>query len=320
MRLFLYEHITATVADPSSSLFLEGRAMRDALAEDLRRIDDVELVEFDPALGFDGCLERADVAWVIAPEFDHILIDFAQRVEHSGRTLIGPTSAAIRLASDKLMLHDHWKRHGLPTPETRRADRFPEWTWDLPWIVKPIDGAGSTATTIVRNVRDWPGAIRRGTEAGFTSDRLIVQPWHSGTACSVSLIHGQPLQPMIQVLEGDNELAYVGGRYEADWASDRLIPMAMQAISSVPGLQGYVGVDLIDAGDPSGPVAIEINPRLTTSYVGLRLMTDENLAERVLFADRFDAAVAWKSVFHLHFDSAGRGQIHEKPDGGGKAF
>lgn len=320
MKLFLYEHITATVAETSSSLYEEGRAMRDALAEDLHQIDDIELVEFDPALGFDGCLERADAAWVIAPEFDHILFDFAQRVERSGRRLIGPTSDAIRLTSDKWMLGDHWKRHGVPTPETQRADRFSDRTWETPWIVKPIDGAGSTATTIVRNAHDWQRAIRRGIEAGYTSDRLIVQPWYSGTACSISLIHGQPLRPMIQVIAGNVDLAYIGGRYEADWASDRLIPVAMQAISTVPGLHGYLGVDLIDAGDPAGPVAIEINPRLTTSYVGLRQMTDANLAEWVLFPDRFDAVLPWKRIHELQFDSSGRGQIRETPEGDARAI
>ena len=48
----------------------------------------------------------------------------------------------------------------------------------------------------------------------------------------------------------------------------------------IDGLRGYVGVDMVlgDAGD----YAIEINPRLTTSYLGLRQLCQQNLAELIL--------------------------------------
>ena len=54
----------------------------------------------------------------------------------------------------------------------------------------------------------------------------------------------------------------------------------------MPGLLGYVGVDLVlgDAADGSRDYAIEINPRLTTSYVGLRALADFNIAEAMLRA------------------------------------
>ena len=47
-------------------------------------------------------------------------------------------------------------------------------------------------------------------------------------------------------------------------------------------------MDLIvgDAPDGSGDVAIEINPRLTTSYVGLRALAESNLAAAILAAAR----------------------------------
>jgi predicted ATP-grasp superfamily ATP-dependent carboligase len=48
----------------------------------------------------------------------------------------------------------------------------------------------------------------------------------------------------------------------------------------VPGLWGYCGVDFIET--PEGPVVVEINPRLTMSYVGLRDATGINPAELVL--------------------------------------
>jgi predicted ATP-grasp superfamily ATP-dependent carboligase len=45
-------------------------------------------------------------------------------------------------------------------------------------------------------------------------------------------------------------------------------------------LWGYVGVDLVLTGD--GPVVLEINPRLTTSYCALRPALGLNTAALVL--------------------------------------
>ena len=50
--------------------------------------------------------------------------------------------------------------------------------------------------------------------------------------------------------------------------------------AAIPGLWGYVGVDLIDT--PAGPVVLEINPRLTTSYCGLGGVLGVNLAALVV--------------------------------------
>ena len=49
----------------------------------------------------------------------------------------------------------------------------------------------------------------------------------------------------------------------------------------MPGLLGYVGVDVV-LGNDGRDWAIEINPRLTTSYVGLRALARFNLAQTML--------------------------------------
>jgi predicted ATP-grasp superfamily ATP-dependent carboligase len=57
-------------------------------------------------------------------------------------------------------------------------------------------------------------------------------------------------------------------------------PIASAVAAAIPGLWGYVGVDLIDG--PDGPVVLEINPRLTTSYAGLKHAVGANPAGLVL--------------------------------------
>jgi predicted ATP-grasp superfamily ATP-dependent carboligase len=48
----------------------------------------------------------------------------------------------------------------------------------------------------------------------------------------------------------------------------------------MPDLWGYVGIDLIDGA--TGPLVLEVNPRLTTSYVGLARAIRMNPAALVL--------------------------------------
>ncbi len=51
--------------------------------------------------------------------------------------------------------------------------------------------------------------------------------------------------------------------------------------SMPPTVRGFVGLDLLLGDCVSEDCVIEINPRLTTSYVGLRRMIHGNLAARL---------------------------------------
>lgn len=72
----------------------------------------------------------------------------------------------------------------------------------------------------------------------------------------------------------------------------RLAALAKIVINAVPGLEGYVGIDLVwrqptadpQLRDDGQPVVIEINPRLTCAYVGLSAALGRNLAGEILRA------------------------------------
>ena len=65
---------------------------------------------------------------------------------------------------------------------------------------------------------------------------------------------------------------------------DRAQRIGHQALSALPPTNGYVGVDLILGDHPNGDgdYLIEVNPRLTTSYLGLRHIAETNLADAML--------------------------------------
>src|SRR5215471_10147814 len=101
MRVFVYEYLTALgicsdPADPLHPLHREGRAMRDALADDFEQITGVGVrtlgsVGPDDERGlFSKAVRECDWTLLIAPEFDGILAERCQWVYLAGGRLLGP--------------------------------------------------------------------------------------------------------------------------------------------------------------------------------------------------------------------------------------
>jgi len=229
---------------------------------------------------------EADFTLVIAPEFNDLLYNRCRWTEEVGGRLLGPSAAAVRVAGDKLRLAERFQQHGIPTPVTRLVtDSGP---LAFPQVCKPRHGAGSQAVTLVHNEYEMCDALRSATTMGIRDD-FIVQPYVRGTAASVSLLLGHEqclvLPAATQEFYDRGRFLYRGGTVPlADGLNERAQRLARRAVEVVDGLRGYVGVDLVlgPADDGSQDVAIEINPRLTTSYVGLRALARFNLAEAML--------------------------------------
>jgi predicted ATP-grasp superfamily ATP-dependent carboligase len=127
---------------------------------------------------------------------------------------------------------------------------------------------------------------------------FIVQHQVEGLAASVALLISPtqviPLRPAWQHLSNDGRFRYEGGSLPLpEPLAIRAAALAQRMVAGTGGLQGFVGVDLV-LGD-SGDFAIEINPRLTTSYVGLRQCCRQNLAEEMLHILRGESIgpLAW---------------------------
>jgi predicted ATP-grasp superfamily ATP-dependent carboligase len=297
--VFVYEYFCARGpgrdnSDPAHSLYREGQAMRNAVAEDFRRVAGVDVVGLDRHISENGDHDneifriagRCDWTLVIAPETGGLLERFSSAVERSTGQLLGSRShTAVRLCSDKLDLHRHWSSHRVPTPVTKSAVDWPQDR--VPAVIKPRDGAGSMATWLCERADDF-AAMLHVIRAGYQGE-LIAQDYVPGRAVSVAFLIGPaqtaPLLPALQLLSADGQFHYQGGELPIppDLAG-RAVSLGRRAIDCVPGLLGYAGVDLVlgGAADGSEDYAIEINPRLTTSYVGLRRLAKFNLAEAML--------------------------------------
>jgi predicted ATP-grasp superfamily ATP-dependent carboligase len=341
MRILLYEFASgggfAGRAVPGS-LGREGSAMRIALIADLAALGHeivtttdrrfpvdapagVEIVPIDAgcvALS-DALIASADAVWLIAPETDGCLERLAARVERKRKPLLGPGAAAIRRASNKANLSHRLARCGVSHPETTihpRGTNAAAVAREIgyPVVVKPARGAGCVGVVLARNARELRDAIRAARSV-TRGDPLLVQRYVRGIPASVSLMsNGQrsvALSVNAQSIRTARSLSYSGGHTPFDHPqAERAIDAALRTCNALPGLRGYIGVDLVLT--ESDAVVIEVNPRLTTSYLGLRsaLRGDAgnggNVAAMALAACAGELATPPPMQQRVRFTAAGR--------------
>ena len=168
----------------------------------------------------------------------------------------------------------------MPTGRVLESDEPLPADFPYPAVLKPIDGAGSQDTYFVRTPTDKPPA--------YAWQRRLEQ-FVPGMAASAARLCGPAesigLVPCKQRISDDGRLRYLGGELPlAAGFAERAEQLASRALAAMPPAIGFVGVDLVLGREPDGSedFVIEVNPRLTTSYVGLRTAARSNLAEAML--------------------------------------
>ena len=286
--------------DISPTLLHDANLMIDTLMEELRELNRFDLIttrdnrmmtrpesiaeishEKQAWAAWYQCMQDADMTWFVAPETDGILLKVRELADKAGCRFIGCDPEAIRVTSSKKHCTDYFTGVGLRCIPTEFInDHLPE--SHSGWIIKPDDGAGSEETFIFTERSQIETWKRQYPEL----QRFVVQPYVEGIAASMSVVyrHGQcqllacNIQHM-RFIDGvaKHEGITVNGLLEK---KAELLILAEQIGQALPGLEGYVGTDVICT--ETGPVLVEINPRLTTSYAGLRKSLEINVAEFIL--------------------------------------
>ncbi len=317
--ILVYEFITGggllrlpDQSTPTGSLFEEGSAMISALVADLEELADLNVITMtdhrlaDVRLGHDDHVVKtatehdellrqlassADQTIVIAPELDGQLLSIYDLVLSAGGSIIGPRREVVRWASDKNLTAQKLCAAGVPTAS--QLDSFTPSSF--PVVVKRVDGAGSKSVHRCDSARE----LKKHTEQ-FERDGVHyrVESYCDGTPVSVALLLGHKegvtrlLPTCRQQLSSDGRFHYYGSQLLTDTTQGGIAARAQRLAKRVAdqllddlGNTGYVGIDMVidpSSDSPNSEWVIEINPRFTTSYIHLRAVTTENLAEAML--------------------------------------
>ena len=251
----------------------------------------------EPEARWRAAAALCDVVWPIAPESDGLLAQVTALFRDTGRPVVACAPDAIALASSKTATAARLAAYGIATIPTVPFGAPPPPA--ARHVVKPDDGAGCLDTFIVDDIINW-----MPPHAG----RWIVQPLIDGEACSLSMLVDDAGGVRLlscnrqKVERGSGSFSFHGvevGAMEhrrAAWE-----PLARTIAAAIPGLRGYVAVDLIDRPDDvdsNGPVVVEVNPRLSVGYSGLSKVLGWNPAGDILV------------LFHTRSADAGREDAH----------
>lgn len=287
------------------SLAKEGLLMLNALVDELGSIPDIYLTvvldwRIDAAnfpansriIRVSSCqniysllselVEDFDFVWPIAPEMQGELEKITQLCEKKNKRLFNSSSQAVAVCSDKLLTAQYLNNHGVASVAGVQLSEFTQ-QFQAPWVIKPKDGVGCLNSYYITNDCELSLIINQLTNL---SDFLI-QPYLNGDSLSLSCLFREGKgwllccnRQLVAIRDGQFKLesCTVNINTENEIGFQKIIDQVARVI---PGLSGYVGIDIIQP-EGSPPLVLEINPRLTTSYAGINQAIGLNVAKTVV--------------------------------------
>jgi predicted ATP-grasp superfamily ATP-dependent carboligase len=284
---------------PLAGFLKEGRLMIESLAWDASKnvsidvtvmVDETLAPEDAPQLPKDSTIQSVscgcdiELLLEIAPHFDHIifiapetqgvLVHALQEIEDAGfgDRLTNCPIPFVSAASDKHTTCTILAAAGIQTPPgypVPAGGNLPA-DCDLPAVLKPRMSAGCDGLRIIYRHTDFI--------APETDSRLehLASGMHGSCCCLCTSDSIIPLLPCEQLFTSESPLTYLGCKPAPRALYSRMQTLALRSIEALNNAtnsraRGWVGVDMILGSHDDGrdDQVLEINPRFTTSYVGL---------------------------------------------------
>lgn len=280
MRILVLESTTGLGDGVDSRLFPEGFGMLRTIVNEFEESGlevtttlHQEIREFEKWLENDSVFSHDELEEVFNLDFDGAVIiapegELARitgRIEDKGISILGASSSCVRVTGDKWKTYKALKNK-IPHPET--WENLPEDKDQV--IVKPRRGVSAEGVKLVSTKNYHP-----------FSKKVIFQEYIQGTHASCCLLVGKDKGTVLSVNEQkinqrDGSFEYKGGRIPLpDGNKETYAEIATKAAEEL-GLTGYCGVDFVVS---EKTYFMELNPRLTTSFVGLAPILEGNLGE-----------------------------------------
>lgn len=304
MNILIFEYITGGGMVGKvlpASLVKEGEVMLHAIASDIAEIRNVQVsVLRDFRLNayqrsvseyivyednhyteiIEAVSDEIDALMIVAPESDGLLARLCKEYSNRNFMLLNCTAESVELVSDKTKTHNYLSDFGfsqIPTYHFNDIDLIES----EKIVAKPNDGVGCENIFLIEDKKKLEKLL-----GSSSIDNYIFQPYIQGENASISLLcwdgECKILSANIQNINIVGECLELTGCNVNALNRDAFIQFSDKLIKAFPGLRGYVGVDVLITQKEI--LFVELNPRLTTSYAGLKSACEVNAAELILSA------------------------------------
>lgn len=232
--------------------------------------------------------QQHDAALIIAPETNDILANLTALAENKGLIILGPNSNTIKILGDKWFSYLLFKQNNISQPKTyllknntptEIKELIKKEQLSFPLCLKPRDGFASE----ILYLNSWDN---HKSFSPYLERNLILQEFITGSTASISLLKNSQQTTFLSLnLQKTNEnFSYIGGEIGVNHPlKKQIVTQLNNTLTSFSGLKGYLGVDLILKEENF--FFLEVNPRLTSSYIGLTAALKEyNLAQLIVDA------------------------------------
>jgi tyramine---L-glutamate ligase len=240
-----------------------------------------------------GC----DVGLVIAP--DNLLSRFTLAME-TGTHNLGCGSMNVAVCANKQRTGTILASHGITVPDEQAEGLR---------VVKPVQGCGATGVRLTRDPCG-PGEFGQRYIEGENFSVSVVASRVVGEACLY--FTGEPpvalaLNRQYIEIDPEGKFHYRGGETPASHPEEQDIKATAISAVKILGCQGYAGVDVVVADKI---YVVDVNPRITTSIVGIAATIDEEIADILIRASKGMAIGEFHVTGHACFDASGKVDCH----------
>ncbi len=231
---------------------------------------------------------------VIAP--DAVLARYTKILEDHTRNC-GCNSFSIAVCANKRRCAGILLSHGIDVPAEVTSGKR---------VIKEIKGCGTVG---MRFLDEEPGPGEFGQEyidgehlsVSLIGSRVVGESclYYSGEKALLLAINRQEIS-----FEQDGTIRYGGGETPVNHPRQQEIIATARKALEVLGCQGYIGIDLVVS--PDRIVIVDVNPRPTTSIIGIAACMDEEIGEMILAASYGTIPSAIHLTGHARFTADGK--------------
>lgn len=291
MKVLLAEYTTAH--DPA--LAHEGRAMISVLRKSFERCGYEVII---PGEGdFAGEIERlaptCDMGLVIAP--DKLLAKFTMILEQHTHNL-GCGFMSVALCANKVQTQKILAQNGICVPGEAETGKQ---------VIKPVKGCGTQGVRLSDGKPGEDEFAERYIDGEHLSVSIVANriigdacQYFTGNPPAVLAVNRQQIR-----IDTDGTFHYLGGETPVHPALEDEIIATAKKVIEVLGCQGYCGVDVVVSDKV---YVIEVNPRITTSLVGIAACMKEEIAELLVAASKGRGPGSVHLTGRVKFDKDGK--------------